>query len=66
MIHSKSATALLMAFALISAQACTTDQVIDGTVNTAGVVTKTVAKGAVGAGKLAVKGVKNATGSGDE
>ncbi|PLS23428.1 hypothetical protein [Neptunicoccus cionae] len=42
----------------VAVSACSTNQVADATGATAGFVTKTAVKGAVGAGKLAVKGVK--------
>lgn len=44
--------------AVVGLSACTSDQVIDNTVGVTAGATKAVAKGAVGAGKLAVKGGK--------
>ena len=41
----------------LSLSACTSDQVINNTVGVAAGTTKVVAKGAVGAGKLAYRGV---------
>ncbi|MCX7565205.1 hypothetical protein OS189_02455 [Sulfitobacter sp. F26169L] len=49
--------------ALVAASACTTEQVVDNTVSTTGFVAKTAVKGTIGAGKLAVKGVKAARGT---
>jgi hypothetical protein len=49
--------------AMVSVSACTTDSAIDNTVGATGFVVKTAAKGAVGAGKLAVKGAKRVAGS---
>ena len=57
----------MTAVALISAglamAACSTEQAIDNTVGIASGTTKAVAKGAVGAGKLAYKGGKAIVGS---
>lgn len=50
--------------AAVALSACTTDQVIDNSVGVAAGATKVVAKGAVGATKLAYKGVKKAAGAG--
>ncbi|MDD9977859.1 MAG: hypothetical protein OXQ30_09030 [Boseongicola sp.] len=41
---------------VVGLSACTSDQVIDNSVGVAAGATKVVAKGVVGAGKLAVKG----------
>jgi len=49
--------------AVVGLSACTSDQVIDNTVGVAAGATKVVAKGAVGAGKLAVKGGKALVGN---
>ncbi len=49
--------------AVFALSACSTNQVANATGNTVGFVAKTAVKGTVGAGKLAVKGVKKATGS---
>lgn len=54
------ATAVL---AVIGLAACSSDQVIDNTVDVAAGTTKVVAKGAVGAGKLVYKGGKAAVGA---
>lgn len=47
--------------AMVSLSACSTEQVVDNTVGATGFVAKTAVKGTIGAGKLAVKGVKKAT-----
>lgn len=47
-----------MVVAGLALSACSTDQVIDNSVGVAAGTTKVVAKGAVGAGKLAYKGGK--------
>ena len=52
-----------VAAACIALSACSSGQVIDNTVGVAAGATKIVAKGAVGAGKLAVKGGKKIVGS---
>ncbi len=51
-----AATLLTAAFAL---SACSTEQVIDNSAGAAAGATKVVAKGVVGAGKLAYKGGKS-------
>ena len=53
--------AMISAFAVVSA--CSTEQVVDNTVGATSSVAKTAVKGTVGAGRLAVKGVKKASGS---
>lgn len=47
--------------AAVSLGACSTEQVVDNTVGATGFVAKTAVKGTIGAGKLAVKGVRKAT-----
>jgi DNA-binding transcriptional regulator YdaS (Cro superfamily) len=59
---SKPALAVLCA-ALLGLSACSTDQVIDGSVRVAAGTTKVVAKGAIGAGKLAYHGGAKAVGA---
>ncbi|SFE18390.1 hypothetical protein SAMN04488523_105247 [Sulfitobacter brevis] len=49
--------------AMVALSACSTDQVVDTTGSTVGFVTKTAVKGTIGAGKLAVRGVKKVAGS---
>ncbi|WP_300039581.1 hypothetical protein [uncultured Roseobacter sp.] len=58
----KALVAALLA-ASLTMTACSTEQVIDNSVGVAAGTTKVVAKGAVGAGKLAVKGVKKVAGA---
>lgn len=48
---------------MVVVSACSTEQVIDNTVDATGFVAKTAVKGTVGAGKLAVKGVKKVAGA---
>lgn len=55
-VRKMSIAALVVAGLALSA--CSTDQVIDNSVGVAAGTTKVVAKGAVGAGKLAYKGGK--------
>lgn len=55
--------AAVLVIATIGLQACSTEQVVNGTVDTTGFVAKTAVKGTIGAGKLAVKGVKKVAGS---
>ena len=63
MFTMKKLMIVSMVGAMATVSACSTGQVIDNSVSTAGFVTKTAAKGAVGAGKLAVRGVKKVAGS---
>jgi len=58
-LHKMMITALLGGSVLVSA--CSTEQVLKNIVDATGFVAKTAVKGPVGAGKLAVKGVKAAT-----
>jgi len=51
--------------AAVSLSACSGEQVIDNTIGATGFVAKTAVKGTIGAGKLAVKGVKAAQDTGD-
>ncbi|AEI92972.1 hypothetical protein [Roseobacter litoralis] len=60
---TRKALVVTLLAALLNIAACSTDQVIDNSVGVAAGTTKVVAKGAVGAGKLAVKGVRKAAGS---
>jgi len=53
--------AMISAPAFVSA--CSTEQVVDNTVGATSSVAKTAVKGTMGAGRLAVKGVKKASGS---
>ena len=55
----KMMIAALMGAAL-TVSACSGGQVLDNTVDATGFVAKTAVKGTVGAGKLAIKGVKAA------
>ena len=48
---------LTLAFASLGLTACSSDQVIDNTVDVVGGGTKIVAKGVVGAGKLVYRGI---------
>ena len=59
----KIITVVAMVGAMFALSACSSERVIDNTVGAAGYVTKTAAKGVVGAGKLTVKGVKNLAGA---
>lgn len=52
--------AMISALAVVSA--CSTEQVVDNTVGATSFIAKTAVKGTVGAGRLAVKGVKKASG----
>ncbi|GIT91119.1 hypothetical protein JANAI62_15740 [Jannaschia pagri] len=54
MISKKTAVALVVAVATLSA--CSTEQVVDNTVDAGLFATRTVVKTGVGAGKLVVKG----------
>jgi len=49
--------------AMATLSACSTEQVANNTGSTVGFVAKTAVKGTVGAGKLAVRGVKKVSGS---
>lgn len=63
MLAVRKFTVTSVAAACFAVSACSSDQVIDNTVGVAAGATKIVAKGAVGAGKLAVKGGKKIVGS---
>jgi len=63
MMNSKKALIALLLGAAVSLSACSSDQVIDNSVGVAAGTTKVVAKGAVGAGKLAFKGIKKVAGA---
>jgi hypothetical protein len=58
MMNSKKLFVAALIGAAFTLSACSADRAIDNTVNGTGFVVKTAAKGAVGAGKLAYKGVK--------
>lgn len=58
MFNAKKMMIIAMVGAMVTVSACTTEQVANNTGATAGFVAKTAIKGTVGAGKLAVKGVK--------
>ncbi|MBY6057168.1 hypothetical protein KUV26_08750 [Leisingera daeponensis] len=58
-------TAVALISAGVALSACSTDQAIDNTVGVAAGTTKVVAKGAVGAGKLAYRGGKAIVGAGE-
>ncbi len=60
---TRKAIVVTLLAASLNIAACSTDQVIDNSVGVAAGTTKVVAKGAVGAGKLAVKGVRKVAGS---
>ena len=57
LVAKKTMFAALIA-AAVALSACTTEQVIDNSVGVAAGTTKVIAKGTVGAGKLAYKGGK--------
>lgn len=63
MLGLKKITAVAIFGALLGVSACTTNQVADNTGSAVGFVAKTAVKGTVGAGKLAVKGVRKVTSS---
>lgn len=52
---------MMIAAFVVALSACSTEQVVDNTVGATGFVAKTAVKGTIGAGKLAVKGVRRAT-----
>jgi len=54
-------TIALLVAATLTLAAYSTEQVVDNTVGATGFVAKTAVKGTIGAGKLAVRGVKAAT-----
>lgn len=62
-VRKMTIAALISAAAVLSA--CSTDQAIDNTVGIAAGTGKVVAKGAVGAGKLAYRGGKALVGAGE-
>ena len=49
--------------ASVTVSACSTERVVDNTVDATGFVAKTAVKGVVGVGKLGVKGVKKVAGT---
>lgn len=64
-IAARKITVAALISAAVALSACSTDQAIDNSVGVASGTAKVVAKGAVGAGKLAYKGGKAVLGSGD-
>lgn len=63
MTKTRTKLAAALVIGMIGLQACSTEQVVNGTVDTTGFVAKTAVKGTIGAGKLAVKGVKKVAGA---
>lgn len=63
MLNEKAVLTAAMISALAAVSACSTEQVVDNTVGATGFVAKTAGKGTVGAGRLAVKGVKKVSGT---
>lgn len=63
MLNEKAVLTAAMISALAAVSACSTEQVVDNTVGATGFVAKTAVKGTVGAGRLAVKGVKKVSGT---
>jgi len=63
MLNAKAVLTAAMISALAAISACSTEQVVDNTVGATGFVAKTAVKGTVGAGRLAVKGVKKVSGT---
>ncbi len=64
MMTKKNTAIAALLGAVLALSACSTNQVVDTTVDASGFVVKTAAKGAVGAGKLAFKGAKKVAGAG--
>lgn len=63
MLGIKKIAAVAALGAMMTVSACSTNQVADNTGAATGFVAKTAVKGVVGAGKLAVRGVKKVAGS---
>ncbi|MGZ2259997.1 hypothetical protein [Roseobacter sp. A03A-229] len=63
LFDARKAACVTLIAAAVAVTGCTTDQAIDNTVGIAAGTTKVVAKGAVGAGKLAYKGGKKIIGA---
>lgn len=63
MTNAKKMMTVALLGAFVAVSACSTEQVVDNSVGTAGFVAKTAVKGTVGAGKLAVRGVKKVAGT---
>lgn len=63
MLNEKAVLTAAMISALAAVSACSTEQVVDNTVGATGFVAKNAVKGTVGAGRLAVKGVKKVSGT---
>lgn len=63
MFNAKKIRIVALVGALAAVSACSTEQVANNTGSTVGFVAKTAVKGTVGAGKLAVRGVKAVAGS---
>ncbi|MHA6346916.1 hypothetical protein [Roseivivax sp. CAU 1761] len=67
MIISRKALTTLCATAVVALTACTAEKAVDNTVDASLFATRTVVKGAVGAGKLVAKGTNAAVrGASDE
>lgn len=60
MMNTRKMMIVALMGAVVSVSACSSGQVVDNTVGVTGFVAKTAVKGTIGAGKLAVKGVKAA------
>ena len=63
MFEAKKMMIVIILGAMITVSACSTERVVDNTVDATGFVAKTAVKGVVGVGKLGVKGVKKVAGS---
>ncbi|MFD2738806.1 hypothetical protein ACFSUD_04405 [Sulfitobacter aestuarii] len=63
MLNAKAVLIAAMISALASLSACSTERIVDNTVDATGFVAKTAVKGTVGAGRLAVKGAKKVSGA---
>lgn len=61
MLNTRKMMIAALMGALVSVSACSTGEVFENTVDATGFVAKSAVKGGIGAGKLAVKGVKAAT-----
>ena len=61
MMKTRTMMTVALFAALVGVSACSTGQVVDNTVEATGFVAKTAVKGTIGAGRLAVKGVKRAS-----
>ncbi len=63
MIDARKIVQAALVGAIVALSACSTERVVDNTVDATGFVTKTAVKGTIGAGRLAVKGAKAVVGS---